>query len=161
MSCHYLQNVNYFTKFSEICEKSRPHWTFVYEWQLAVVEKLLCSFRTVHEIPGTSLYLYQQWSPECYVRVFLFVFCVFWFCTVEKKKAFLALTHIRVHAQSCPNLCNPLDCSPSGSFVYGILQARILEWVAVSFSSFVCLWYFISYLRYLVLLKLTKTKLKK
>ena len=33
--------------------------------------------------------------------------------------------------QSCPTLCNPVDCSPPGSSVDGILQARILEWVAV------------------------------
>jgi len=31
--------------------------------------------------------------------------------------------------QSCPTLCNPMDCSPPGSSVHGILQARILEWV--------------------------------
>ena len=37
-------------------------------------------------------------------------------------------------AQSCPTLCNPMNCSPRGSSVYGILQARILEWVAISFS---------------------------
>ena len=36
--------------------------------------------------------------------------------------------------QSCPTLCDPMDCSPPGSSVYGILQARILEWVAISFS---------------------------
>ena len=37
-------------------------------------------------------------------------------------------------AQSCPALCNPVDCSPPGSSVHGILQARVLEWVAISFS---------------------------
>ena len=37
-------------------------------------------------------------------------------------------------AQSCPPLCDPVDCSPPGSSVHGILQARILEWVAISFS---------------------------
>ena len=37
-------------------------------------------------------------------------------------------------AQSCPALCNPMDCNPSGASVRGILQARILEWVAISFS---------------------------
>ena len=31
--------------------------------------------------------------------------------------------------RSCPTLCNPMDCSPPGSSVYGVLQARILEWV--------------------------------
>ena len=36
--------------------------------------------------------------------------------------------------QSCPTLCNPVDCSPPGSSVHGILQARILEWVAIPFS---------------------------
>ena len=36
--------------------------------------------------------------------------------------------------QLCPILCDPIDCSPSGSCVDGILQARILEWVAISFS---------------------------
>ena len=34
----------------------------------------------------------------------------------------------------CPTLCSPIDCSPRGSSVHGILQARILEWVAVAFS---------------------------
>ena len=37
--------------------------------------------------------------------------------------------------QSCPTLCNPIDSSPLGSSVPGILQARILEWVAISFSN--------------------------
>ena len=37
-------------------------------------------------------------------------------------------------AQLCPTLCDPMDCSPPGFFVHGILQARILEWVAISFS---------------------------
>ena len=37
-------------------------------------------------------------------------------------------------AQSCPTLCDPMDCSPPGFSVYGISQARILEWVAISFS---------------------------
>ena len=37
-------------------------------------------------------------------------------------------------AQSCPILCDPMECSPPGSSVLGILQARILEWVAIPFS---------------------------
>ena len=37
--------------------------------------------------------------------------------------------------QSCPTLCNPIDGSPSGSSVPGILQERTLEWVAISFST--------------------------
>ena len=37
--------------------------------------------------------------------------------------------------QSCPTLCDPIDGSPPGSSIPGILQARILEWVAISFSN--------------------------
>ena len=37
--------------------------------------------------------------------------------------------------QSCPTLCDPIDGSPPGSPAPGILQARTLEWVAISFSS--------------------------
>ena len=37
--------------------------------------------------------------------------------------------------QSCPTLCDPIDGGPPGSPVPGILQARILEWVAISFSN--------------------------
>ena len=36
--------------------------------------------------------------------------------------------------QSCPTLCTPVDCSLLGCSVHGILQARVLEWIAISFS---------------------------
>ena len=39
--------------------------------------------------------------------------------------------------QSCPTLSDPMDCSPPGSSVHGILQARVLEWVAIAFSDVV------------------------
>ena len=45
------------------------------------------------------------------------------------------LSHTTKSLQSCPTLCNPIDGSPSGSIVPGILQARTLEWVAISFSN--------------------------
>ena len=38
-------------------------------------------------------------------------------------------------AQSYPTLCNPIDCSPPGPSIHGILQARTVEWVAISFSK--------------------------
>jgi len=37
--------------------------------------------------------------------------------------------------QSCPTLCDPTDGSPPGSLIPGILQARTLDWVAISFSN--------------------------
>ena len=55
----------------------------------------------------------------------------------EKKKyrTTTAATTAAKLLQSCPTLCNPRDGSPSGSAVPGILQARTLEWVAISFSN--------------------------
>ena len=38
-------------------------------------------------------------------------------------------------AQSCLTLSDPMDCSPPGSSVHGIFQARVLEWVAIAFSN--------------------------
>ena len=38
-------------------------------------------------------------------------------------------------AQSCPTLSDPMDCSPSGSSIHGIFQARVLEWGAIAFSD--------------------------
>ena len=55
---------------------------------------------------------------------------------------FFFLTYFTLYAaaaaqslQSCPTLCHPIDSSPPGSPVPGILQARTLEWVALSFSN--------------------------
>ena len=53
------------------------------------------------------------------------------------QRQFLLHFKVSVHAkslQSCLTLCNPMACNPPGSSVYGILQARILEWVAIPFS---------------------------
>ena len=48
------------------------------------------------------------------------------FCQIKKKKAYFA--------QSCPTLCDPTACTLPDFSVHGILQARILEWVAIPFS---------------------------
>ena len=53
---------------------------------------------------------------------------------VEYKLHIYYVICVCVYAQSCLTLCNPMNCSPPGSSVHGILQARILEWVAISFS---------------------------
>ena len=49
-----------------------------------------------------------------------------WTTLCEKMKVLLA--------QGCLTLCDPIDCNPPGSSVHGIVQARILEWVAIPFS---------------------------
>ena len=57
------------------------------------------------------------------------IICVHYMCTRRKVDGGGGLV-----TKSCLTLCNLMDCSPPGSSVHGILQARILEWVAVSFS---------------------------
>ena len=67
--------------------------------------------------------------------------CDYKFNVVLISKLFLPILPCRVYAaaaksrQSCPTLCDPIDGSPPGSSVPGILQARTLEWVAISFSN--------------------------
>ena len=49
------------------------------------------------------------------------------------------LSYMRAKSlQSCPTLCDPIDCSTPGSSLHGILQARIPEWIAISFSRESC-----------------------
>ena len=64
------------------------------------------------------------------------VFCLQHILTLSHESSFLnyELNWTEV-AQSGPTLCDPVDNSPQGSSVHGILQARILEWVAISFSK--------------------------
>ena len=58
----------------------------------------------------------------------------------QKQLIYMLVSGVKVKesesevAQSCPTLCNPMDCSLSGSSVHGIFQARVLEWIAISFS---------------------------
>jgi len=44
------------------------------------------------------------------------------------------ILYISEVAQSCPTLCDPIDCSLPGSSVHGIFRAIVLEWIAISFS---------------------------
>ena len=60
-------------------------------------------------------------------------------CSHEIKRCLLlerkVMTNLAKSLQSCPTLCDPIDGSPPGSPIPGILQARTLEWVAISFSN--------------------------
>ena len=68
--------------------------------------------------------------------IYLLVFQMFYWLHIYWSwlSPVLFLLHACMHTQSFPTLCNPMDCSLPGCSVYGIFQARILEWVANSFS---------------------------
>ena len=69
----------------------------------------------------------QQWKWENWWQLYLLY--------KESEKINAAAAAAAKSLQSCPTLCEPIDGSPPGSPVPGILQARTLEWVAISYSS--------------------------
>ena len=69
------------------------------------------------------------------IRVLLQLFCRLDIFHKKKKKANINIPAAAKSLQSCPTLRDPIDGSPLGYPVPGILQARILEWVAISFSN--------------------------
>ena len=87
-----------------------------------------------------SLYLYPQSLPYCehvtlsVILVLTKVHSLFGFFSFYLMSSFYSRTHLKVVAQLCLTLCNPLDHSLQGSSVHGILQAKRLEWEAISFS---------------------------
>ena len=74
-------------------------------------------------------------SLEKYLFRFYFHFYIGCFGFVIKLYAATAAAAAAKLLQSCPILCDPRDGSPPGSPIPGILQARTLEWVAISFSN--------------------------
>ena len=71
-------------------------------------------------------------SSRSLVYIFIFVFSDL---LLVSTSVFFTSVAAAKSLQSCPTLCDPIDGSPSGSPVPGILQARTLEWVAISFSN--------------------------
>ena len=92
-------------------------WTIIIKWTFG--SKLLCSQETI--LSGVL--------NSC---------CVFFLKIHRKERMTIGFVCLEVKwsevAQSCPTLCNPVDCSLPGFSVHGILQARVLEWVTISFS---------------------------
>ena len=74
-----------------------------------------------------------DWMTNIYRRGYIFRIIKCIFGRLGKWLHFSSATTKSL--QSCPTLCNPIDGSPPGSPVPGILQARTLEWVAISFSN--------------------------
>ena len=75
------------------------------------------------------------WKQLCYVLppfLYLWNYRWYWFCT---SSLHLAAAAAAKSLQWCPTLCDLIDGSPPGAPVSGILQARTLEWVAISFSN--------------------------
>ena len=79
-------------------------------------------------------FLFQAWDVFSYN--FIKCFCSLWISISPSDPNSVNVAAAAAKSlQSCPTLCDPIDGSPPGSPVPGILQARTLEWIAVSFSN--------------------------
>ena len=77
----------------------------------------------------------RQIIIKCSLCFLIFIFLIFLFPRFLLKIQLLTfLIHYMLVTQSCPTLCNLMDCNPPGSSVHRIFQVRILEWIAIPFS---------------------------
>ena len=70
----------------------------------------------------------KRWKRKKVHKLFMLVFTRLKDCVKSESEV----------AQSCPTLCNPIDCSLPGSSIHGIFQARVLEWGAICFFKRLC-----------------------
>ena len=101
-------------------------------FQLSVKSEWLPIGRPEPGSPGSDSNTFLPWSPAPCALFFFLTYSFFIYLTE------CVLVAACVHAQSlqsCLTLCDPMDCTPPGFSVHGILQARIREWVAIFFSK--------------------------
>ena len=104
----------------------------VSETVLITFHSLFCSIEVIFTILYSSSLIHSSVS----VMLMLISSSIFFFSVIVlfiTDNLFFATAAKSL--QSCPTLCDPIDGSPTGPSVPGILQARILEWVAISFSN--------------------------
>ena len=83
------------------------------------------------EPPGNH-YIYVCVSLYIYVYIYTDIYIYMYVCVYRNHCCYCLVT------KSCPTLCDPRDCSPLGSSVHGISQARTLEWVVISIVESYC-----------------------
>ena len=111
------------------------YWSFSFSISPSKQHSGLISFRMdwldLLAIQGTLKSLLQHHSLKASI-----LRCSAFF-TVQLSHPYMTLKERKESevTQLYPTLCNPVDCSPPGSSVHGILQARVLEWVAIAFSN--------------------------
>ena len=103
-------------------------------------DRMVFIFQFVNVLSRTDLQVLKNpripWISPTWSRcMILLMFCWIQFASIFQRILHLCSAVIKMLVtQWCPTLCDPMDYSLPGSSVHGILQARILEWVAISFS---------------------------
>ena len=126
-------NIRVFSNESALCIRWPKYWSFSYNISPSNEHPGLISFRidrfdllAVQETLKTLLQYHSSKASILWYSAFFIVELSHPYTTAGKT--------VKVKVKSCPTLCDPVDCNPPGSSIHGILQARILEWVAISFS---------------------------
>ena len=128
-------SIRVFSRELALCIKWPKYWSFSFSISLSSEYSGLISFDWLDllAVQGTLKSLLQHHSSKASIlqcSAFLIVHLSHPYMTTGKNHAAAAKS-----LQSCPTLWDPIDSSPPGSPVPGILQARTLEWVAISFSN--------------------------
>ena len=102
-----------------------------------LTEKVTCTPMFLAALFTIAKILKQNKSPstDAWIKKMWYSHTMEHYSTIKMNEILpFATTWVESESQSCPTHCDPMDCSLPGSSVHGILQARILEWVAVPFS---------------------------
>ena len=121
MGCHFLLQGIFLTQISNLHLLHLLHWLLLLLSHFSRVRLLATPWTAAYQAPLSMGFSRQEYwsgvpSPSPNMK------------TAAAAAAAKSL-------QSCPTLCDPIDGSPPASAVPGILQARTLEWVAISFSN--------------------------
>ena len=110
---------------------NHPEWCVIYVIKLY---SLQFSFSSESSFESCHLFriFYVIFAYENLHLLLAVTRCKFMFCFHKVECKFI---HAAKSLQSCPTLCDSMDCSLPGFSIHGILQARTLEWVAISFSN--------------------------
>ena len=132
-------SIRIFSNESVLCIRWPKYWSFTFSISPSNEYLGLISFRMdlfdLLAVQGTLKSLLQHHSSKAsllWCSVFFIVQLSYPYMTTT---VLLTAAAAAKSLQSCPTLCDPIDGSPPGSPVPGILQARALEWVAISFSN--------------------------
>ena len=115
------------------------HWVIMIwgcKWDPWKRKTYTLTCKTVIHVYNLCIHLYSWTSIYRYTEnTYIFTYIRAMFVTFLKTNIHRLYAAAAKSLQSCPTLCDPIDGSPLGSPVPGILQARTLEWVAISFSN--------------------------
>jgi len=121
---HSVVFLYFFALITEECFLISPF----YSLKLCILMGIFFLFSSAFQFSSFHSYLYGLFGKPFCLFVFLFLGD-----GLDPSLLYNVMKESEV-TQSCPTLCNPMDCSPPGSSVHGIVQARVLEWIAISFS---------------------------